>query len=136
MITPERLAASGSESGHQKALFCWAKQNEHLYPQLKWLFAVPNGFYSDSGQKAKMKAEGLKDGVPDVLFPVYSKWMMGSGWIEFKYSGLAIEMKVKKNKTSEEQDKWIDHFKEVKWFCAVCYSWEEARDVILNYLKD
>lgn len=132
MITPEQLAKSGSEHGHQSALFCWAKQNEHLYPQLKWLFAVPNGFYSDSGQKAKMKAEGLKDGVPDVLFPVYSPWRIGS----YRYNGLAIEMKVKKNKTNEKQDAWIDHFKAVNWFCTVCYSWEEARDTILAYLKD
>ena len=60
MITPEQLAACGSESGHQKALFRWAAMNIATYPQLKWLYAVPNGFFSTPGQKAKMKAEGLE----------------------------------------------------------------------------
>ena len=42
-ITPEQLAASGSEDGHQMALFCWAALNTEQYPQLKNLFAIPNG---------------------------------------------------------------------------------------------
>ena len=41
-ITPEQLAASGSEDGHQSALFCWAALNTEQYPQLKNLFAIPN----------------------------------------------------------------------------------------------
>lgn len=69
-ITPEQLAKSGSEHGEQSALFAWAADNVEQYPQLKWLFAVPNGFYGDSGQKGKMKAEGLRKGVPDVVLPV------------------------------------------------------------------
>lgn len=135
MITPEQIAKSGTEHGQQAALFQWAALNIKQYPQLKWLFAVPNGFYSTPGQKAKMKAEGLKDGVPDVLLPVRSRWTMGSGWVEFRYNGLAIEMKVGKNKTSKEQEEWIDHLENMNWQCHVCYSWEEARDKIMEYLN-
>ena len=90
MITPEQLAACGSESGHQKALFCWAALNIATYPQLKWLYAVPNGFFSTPGQKAKMKAEGLRDGVPDVVLARPIKWPDDH---LIRYCGLYIEMK-------------------------------------------
>lgn len=134
MITPEQLAKSGSEHGHQAALFLWAALNKDQYPQLKWLFAVPNGFFANSGQKAKMKAEGLKDGVPDVWLPFIMPHKVHSV-ITGICCGLVIEMKVKKNKTSEDQDKWIEHLSKHYWKCCVCYSWEEARDRILEYIN-
>ncbi len=141
MITPEQLAKSGTEHGHQAALFCWSNQNLHTYPQLKWLFAVPNGFFATPGQKAKMKAEGLKDGVPDIWLPILS-----TAWnCEFnrnKFYGLVIELKIpdKKTKnelsgTSSEQKEWIAHLLTQGYACYVAYGWEDARDMIIAYLE-
>lgn len=128
-ITPEQLAKSGSEHSHQVALFQWAALNIKDYPQLKWLFAVPNGFYSSPGQKAKMKAEGLKDGVPDVWLPIPVQTSWGHS-----FAGLAIELKVGKNKTSKDQDEWIEHLDKMGYAVFVCYGWENARDCIIKYL--
>lgn len=133
MITPEQLAANGSEHSNQVALFQWSALETKNYPQLKWLYAVPNGFFASSGQKGKMKAEGLRDGVPDIMlpYPMYGK----------SYAGLYIEMKreiYRKRKDgglSEDQIKWLAYLNEVGYKAVICYGWEEARDTILEYLN-
>ena len=138
MITPEDLCKSGSEHGHQQALFCWASLNIDKYPQLQWLYAIPNGFFATPGQKAKMKAEGLKDGVPDVCLPVprYDSWL-GAWW-----HGLYIELKIIKRRNhkdggcSKDQLEWIDYLTKADYRCHICYGWEDARDKILEYLND
>ncbi len=126
MITPDQLAASGTEHGHQAALFCWAQQSG--IPELKWLFAVPNGFYGTAAQKGKMKAEGLKVGVPDIWLPV----PVNHG--ERDYYGLIIELKVGSNKASKEQQEWLDYLNNSGHYAIVCYGWQDARDAILTYL--
>lgn len=129
MITPESLAASGTEGGAQAALFCWAQQNILQYPQLKWLFHIPNGGFRDKITAAKLKAQGVKAGVPDICLPV-KKYL----YHEFTYCGLYIELKVGKNKATKEQEEWLAHLFEQGYDVAVCHGWEEARDKILKYL--
>lgn len=131
-ITPEQLAASGTEHGHQAALFCWAVDSVGKYPCLEFMFAIPNGFYGDSGQKGKMKAEGLRSGVPDVMLP-YAMNQFVSGFKS--YSGLFIEMKVKKNIADANQIKYIDYLRSAGYYVAICYSWEEARDTLIKYME-
>lgn len=140
-ITPEALSKSGTEHGSQAALFQWAALNIKEYPQLKWLHAVPNGFFSTPGQKAKMKDEGLRDGVPDVALPVPI-----FDWDDIrlkycKYHGLYIEMKREKYRNakdggcSSEQLEWLDYLNEAGYKAIVCYSWIEAVTVIKEYLE-
>lgn len=126
MIKPEDLAKSGSEDAHQAALFCWCNLNLHLYPQLKWLFAIPNGGYRDKITAGKLKATGVKSGVPDICLPCPT-------WTH--KIGLFIELKVGKNKTSENQNEWIEYLKNAGYDVYVCYGWEDARDRIVEYLK-
>ena len=121
-ITPEQLAASGTEHGHQAAIFCWAQQSG--IAELKWLFAGPNGFFGSAAQKGKMKAEGLKLGVPDIWLPVPMDGCYG----------LVIELKVGKNKPTKEQQEWIDYLNNAGYYARVRYGWESARDTILKYL--
>lgn len=138
MITPEQLAASGSEHGFQAAVFCWANLNLDKYPELKYMFSIPNGFYSTAGQKSKMKVEGLKSGVPDIMLPVKKlingKFEYSPAITTILYSGLFIEMKSAKGVVSEEQEDYIDFLTKQGYKCEVCYSWTSARDVITNYL--
>lgn len=138
MITPEQLAKSGTEHGHQAALFCWASMNQLTFPQVRWLYAVPNGFFGSAGQKAKMKAEGLKNGVPDVFLPV--KQYVPNRVVSL---GLYIELKIPEKKRdiddlagcSEEQVQWIEFLRNEGYKVYVCYGWEDARDKIIEYLK-
>ncbi len=138
MLSPEDLAGD-SEHSQQKALFCWAALNKHQYQQLEWLYAVPNGFFASSGQKGKMKAEGLRDGVPDLFLPVIKhSFKLGP---DIQFCGLYIEMKreIYRNRKdggcSEDQLKWLAYLNEAGYKAVVCYGWEEAKKAIEEYLS-
>jgi len=129
-ITPEDIAKD-SEHSHQTALFAWAAFSVGKYPQLAWVFAIPNGGLRDMRTAVNLKAEGVKAGVPDIFFPVPKGY----------YFGCFIEMKQEKYRNhknggcSDEQVKYIEYLRSEGYYCAVCYSWEEARDVLINYLE-
>ena len=116
-----------TEHQEQCALFEWAALNETKYPELRWMFAVPNGGKRHISVAVKMKAEGVKRGVPDILcvFPSGCR----------SYIGLAIEMKSGKNKTTPEQNEWLSALENYGWAAVVCHSWQEAAEVIVNYLN-
>lgn len=135
-ITPEQLAASGSEDGAQMAVFCWAADNCGQYPQLKWLHAIPNGGSRHIAEAGKMVAAGLRSGVWDIFLPC----PIQTDWAK-QYAGLYIEMKEEKRRKhkngglSDEQVEFGNYATQMGYYCAVCYTWEEARDVILKYLE-
>lgn len=132
LITPEMLV-TGSEDGEQAALFCWAALSVGTYPQLKWLYSVPNGGSRHIVEAMKMVGTGLRAGVPDILLPV-CKFNMA------KY-GCYIELKIEKRRKtlnggcSEDQLEWIDYLRKASYYVAVCYGWEEARDILIAYLE-
>ncbi len=72
-----------------------------------------------------MIKEGLRAGVPDVILAV----PVGG------YHGLFIEMKVEGRKASPWQLRWHERLKRYGYKVETCYGWEEAKDVILEYLK-
>nr|DAQ77407.1 MAG TPA: Cytosine specific methyltransferase [Caudoviricetes sp.] len=86
------------------------------------------GLSGDSAESgaARMKAAGVKAGVPDMFLPVARG---GS-------HGLYIELKrIKGGRVSAEQLAWMEELTREGYTCAVCHGWEEARETILNYLK-
>lgn len=70
-----------------------------------------------------MKALGTKAGFPDLLLPVGTS----------QHTGLAIEMKTDKGRTSPHQDGWLAHLGNHRWSVHVCRSAEEARLTICTY---
>jgi len=134
-ITPEALAKSGTEDGHQAALFCWAADNVATYPQLAWLFAIPNGGSRHIAEAIKLVGTGTRAGVPDMFLPV---WKIGDRKV---YHGCFIEMKHEKYRNrkngglSDEQIEWRDYLLSAGYHWAVCYSWIEARDILISYLE-
>ena len=137
IITPEDLAKSGNEDGHQMALFCWAAQNMQIYPQLRMMFAIPNGGSRHIAEASKMVGAGVKAGVPDIFLASPKD----NGSMSQSYSGLFIEMKKtnrrnhKNGGQSKDQINWIHELKMNNYACAICYTWIEARDTILKYLN-
>lgn len=123
IVTPEILAGD-SEHSNQVALFAWAALNCGQYPALAYMFAIPNGGLRDVRTATALKAEGVKAGVLDIFLP-YPK---------DKWHGLFLEMKWGKNKLTKEQKEFID-FIGWNYRFRVCYSWEEARDCLINYLE-
>ena len=135
-ITPEQLAASGSEDGHQMAVFCWAADNCGQYPALKWLHAIPNGGSRHIVEAGKMVAAGLRSGVWDIFLPcpIQTEWAV-------QYAGLYIEMKEPKRRKhkngglSDDQVEFGGYARVAGYYTAVCYTWEEARDILIKYLE-
>lgn len=135
LITPEMLAASGSEDGLQSAVFAWSASMYGQYPQLKWMHAIPNGGSRHVAEATKMVAGGLRKGVLDIFLP--SSGGGKDAWL----SGLYIEMKIEKRRNekngglTDEQIEFIKYATGAGYACYVCYSWIEAKDVILKYLE-
>lgn len=137
-VTPQQLAASGSEDGSQMAVFAWAASMCGQYPQLKWLHAVPNGGSRHVAEATKMVAAGLRKGVLDIFLP----WPIAfTTDIKDCYAGLYIEMKTEKRRKekngglTDEQIEFITYAENAGYYCKVCYNWQEARDTILKYLE-
>lgn len=144
-ITPEQLAACGTEHGHQCALFCWAASlNQHGWPEaVRLMFAIPNGGQRGDGTKrgaaiagGRLIAEGVKAGVPDIMLPVpVARTLSFCG-----YHGLFIEMKrpksvgKRKGITQTEQSDFAKQLETQGYKCVVAYGWEQARDAIKDYL--
>lgn len=114
-----------TEAEEQKALMQWAKWQEGRYPELKLLYHCPNGGTRNKMEAANLKRQGVKAGVPDLFLPVPRS----------SKHGLFIEMKVGRNKCTDNQKKWIRNLLEQGYEVKVCYSCEEAIQVIKKYLN-
>ena len=114
-----------SEDTEQINVIQWANRNTVLYPELKWLFHVPNGGSRNKKEAVKIKQMGVKSGVSDLCLP-YSKGI---------YHGLFIEMKFENNRQQPTQKEFLADMEKAGHFVATCYSAEEAIKVIEEYLK-
>ena len=113
-----------SEHQEQAALIEWAGTQTPAHPDLALLFAIPNGGQRHPAVAQKLKAEGVRAGVPDLCLPAP----------RHGYFGLFIEMKVKPNKTSPAQNEWLAALEAKGYYCKVCYGFDEARAVLEWYL--
>lgn len=97
---------------------------ERDWPELRLFFAVPNGGKRGFKAAKDVKAEGVRRGVPDYLFPV----PRGG------FNGLAIELKTDTGRTSPEQRQWLADLRAHGWHAEVCRGWEQAWAVLRDYL--
>lgn len=137
-LTQKGSKKKGSpEHDEQVKVFEWAEIMSSKIPELKLLMAIPNGAsYGGGGGRwniaKRMKEEGVRSGVPDIFLPVVKERGMHSPDVE---SGLWIEMKVGKNKPSEQQMWWLKELELQGYRAMVCYSSTEAIAEIEDYLN-
>lgn len=74
---------------------------------------------------AKLKAAGVKRGVPDISLPV----------ARGGYHGLYIELKYDTGRPTAEQKEWHDALIEQGYKAVFCWGFESAIEVIKEYLK-
>lgn len=117
--------AMRSEDTEQINVVSWANWNANHYPELRWLFHVPNGGSRNKQEAVKFKQMGVKAGVSDLCLP-YPKGI---------YCGLFIEMKYGNNRQQDTQKEFLADMAETGHFVATCYSAEEVIDVIEKYLN-
>ena len=114
-----------SEHDEQVAVFQWADMNVGRWPCLAYMFAIPNGGMRATRTAVRLKAEGVKAGVPDIFLP----WPVGS------WCGLWVEMKHGSNSTTAQQRNWLSWLKLSGYHSAVCWGAEDAIRVIEGYLR-
>jgi hypothetical protein len=113
-----------SEDELQISCFEWIELMRPAHPILDWVTHGPTGGKRPRGAAGKLKAMGVKPGVLDVLLPLpYNGW-----------SGLAVEMKVGKNTTTEQQDDWLQVMGASGYYTAVCYTLEEFMSHVNRFL--
>lgn len=129
-VTVQEVDARGSgnqfryEHDLQVAVFNWADDNVANMPELEMLFAIPNGGHRHKSVAAKMKAEGVKAGYPDIALDV----------ARGQWHGLRIELKVGRNKPTPSQVDWLARLAAEGYKTAVCYDLDSVIDLITEYL--
>lgn len=122
--------AAEYEHHEQVSLFTWATANLWRWPELSLLFAIPNGGARDKRTGGKLKAEGVKKGVPDICLPVARDGCHGF-YLELK----AIYPDGSHGVPTIEQRAWIKALKEQGYQAAVYFGWKSAAEAIEDYLE-
>lgn len=121
---PRRKPHDDEEHRNQVWLMQWVALNIKKYPDLRLLYAIPNGGKRDHRTAAKLKAEGVKAGVHDLHLPA----------ARGGYIGLWIELKVGKNRPTESQREWGELMRSAGHRVRFCWGWEDASEVLAEYL--
>lgn len=104
-------------------------------PRLRWLHSIPNGGSRGSDKLgaqitgARMKAEGVKRGVPDIFLPLPLNGLCG----------LYIELKKANGKLSnltKEQKEFAEYSRLNGYGWSVCFGYMQAINCLTSYLSD
>jgi len=112
-----------TEHEEQVTLFQWIEYQ----PTIRDIaYAVPNGGLRHKAVAGKLKAEGVRSGIPDVVIPLRRA----------QYGALYIEMKVRKGgRVSDDQAFRMQALANAGNLCVVCNGADEAIDEIKEYLE-
>jgi len=107
MVSPKGILKSEHEE--QREFVKWFRRK---YAPVR-IFSIPNGGHRSKATAARLKAEGVSPGVPDLFVPYFRLW---------------IEMKrVKDGRLSTDQKDWIRYLTESGYTCITCYGAEDAK---------
>jgi len=85
------------------------------------IFAIPNGESRSQSAGARLKAEGVSAGVPDLFIPAWNTW---------------IEMKRSKGgSVSEKQKDWLAYLESVGHKTFVCKGADSAKEIAQRVYK-
>lgn len=110
-----------TEHDEQVALF----QKEGCHPLLH---SIPNGARTSISVAKRLKAEGLKKGVPDLCLPI----------ARLGYHSLYIEMKRLKPRGTikPHQKAWLQALSKEGHLCYTCWGAEAAWEVLQAYINE
>lgn len=122
-----RRSPREEEHLEQVVVFNWCRANAHRWNGVTgWIYAVPNGGNRHIAVAAKLKAEGVRSGVPDLVLPA----SVGS------YHGAYLEMKkIKGGSVSKNQRLWLDYLRQNGFATGVANGSREAIDWLTRYLN-
>lgn len=104
------LSASNMPSEHIEQV-TFVNEFEKLWPGVR-IFAIPNGGFRHKATADKLKAEGVKAGIPDLFIPAWNVW---------------IEMKRQKGgSVSKEQKDWHAYLRSVGHTVIIAKGWVDG----------
>lgn len=152
MLDPWKYGENKSEHAQQVAFFIWAavaaqvgfdlaRQKETYFgilsskikvrpcAELTAIFAIPNGGDRDAVVAARLKAEGVRAGVPDVFWPLPRAQYHGL-FIEFKHE---VRRNHKSGGLSSKQEVFSANLIKQGYCVEIAYSWQEATEIVERY---
>jgi len=106
----------------------WATLQSGAFPELELLYAIPNGGHRNKATAGKLKAEGVKSGVPDLHLPI----------ARGGYHSLYVEMKKPpeggKGRLSPTQIWWRDRLIDEGHAVVTCHGATAGIEAIRVYL--
>lgn len=121
------------EEQEQVAVFKWAKMQEQTHPELALMYHIPNGGARSKVTAARLKAAGVKAGIPDICIPI-PRHGFGALYIELKAQANKA-LGTRKGKVSDAQADVIARLVSYGNKAVVCYGAEEAIKEIKEYVK-
>ncbi len=104
----------------------WAYQAKTRSLDHRLLFAIPNGGHRAISVARKLKAEGVRAGIPDYFLAVPTGG----------FSGLFIELKSETGYASDAQQEMLNLFLAQGFKVALVKGIIEAMEVVVSYLGD
>lgn len=111
------------EHKEQCALIKWCEIKGAPFNKI---FAVPNGGKRNRATAGKLKAEGVRAGIPDLMLP----------WASRGFNGLFIELKTEKGRVTDKQAERIEQLNNDGYLAVVCHGWEAAKSVMEHYIGE
>ena len=116
-VLKERTERLPTEHEEQREIVFWFRRK---FSDVR-IFAIPNGGWRSRATAAKLKAEGVSRGVPDLFVPA---WGM---WIEMKRSD--------GGRLSPDQKSWHLYLASISQTVLVCHGAEDAKRQIDAHIK-
>ena len=113
-----------TEHEEQKKVMAWVDEMTPHFPELGLLFAVPNGGFRHKSVAIKMKAEGVRAGVSDLMLPVARRG----------FYGLFLEMKAIGGKSTPKQSDFLKAIFDQGYCPAVGVGAQNGIDILRWYL--
>lgn len=115
-----------TESEIQQQFVAWLDIKAQKDERYRCFFKVPNETRGNYGWLTKLKKEGLKKGVPDMLC------IEPHG----EFRGLALEFKRNQRcKLTDEQKTWMARFSGRRWLALIVYTAEQAMAITEHYME-
>jgi hypothetical protein len=117
VVTDNSVLKVPTEHQEQVAFIQWFRRT---YPDVR-IFAIPNGEARSQSAGARLKAEGVSAGVPDLFIPAWNTW------IEMKRSD--------GGRISPKQKDWWDYLSGIDHQVFVCAGADIAKEVAKKVYK-
>lgn len=114
----------GREDDELITLVEWINWQANKDPRFSLIYHVANERKTSWAAGKRLKAKGVRRGVPDICVPIPSG----------DYHGLYIEMKIKPNSLTPEQVLFCTGLREQRYAVYIAWSAAEAIDIIRGYL--